>query len=217
MLTIETKDATQQLQAAFRSLNPANVKIATSRAINHTIAKTRTAVSKEIRSIYRMAASDVRDATEVRKANTSTLTAYLMASASPLSLSKFNPVQNRGNIQTRRIGGKRGGFASTRLRRAGVSGVTIEVVKGQKTTIASAFVRIFGSGKATVMARGAYSGGKFEFSKARTPIAALNTKSIYFAAIADDVQKRVEPTTSADYSARLIHELSKGLDNAPKK
>ncbi len=217
MLTIETKKATEDLKAAFRSLSPNNVKVATSRAINHTIAKTRTAVSSQIRSIYRMAASDIKDATDIKKSNTSTLTAYLMASATPLSLSKFNPVQNKGSVEIRKVGGKRGGFASSKLKRAGASGVTIEVLKGQKETIDSAFIRVFGSGKATVMARGAYTGNKFDFSSKRLPIAALNTKSIYFSAINDSVQEAVSKTTEIDYSNRLTHELTKGLDNTKFK
>lgn len=214
MILVETKKATNELKAAFRSLSSDNVAVATSRAINHTLAKARTAVSKEIRSVYRIAAGDVKDATRLKNATTVTLTGQILASASPLSLSKFNPVQNKGLIQTRNVGGKKGGFASTKLKRAAASGVTIEVIKGQKETLPSAFLKFSGSGKGTVMARGEYSGKNFDWGKARLPISKLNTKSIYWASQNDKVQEPVSVQVSSDYQARLIHELTRGLDRA---
>lgn len=213
MITVETKRATQDIKAGFRSLSGDNVKTATSRAINHTLAKARTAVSKEIRSVYKIAAGDVKDATSLKRSTTSTLTGQILASASPISLSKFNPIQNRGNVQVRRVGGKKGGFASSKLKRAGSSGVTIEVIKGKKETLPSAFLKFAGSGKATVMARGEYDGKNFDWGRSRLPISKLNTKSVYWASQDKNIMASLVVYVQDKYAKRLVHELTTGLDS----
>lgn len=218
MINVNTSQARNDLTRQIVSvLSQKEVAQAASRAINHTLSKTRTAVSKEIRSVYRMAASDVRDDTTIKRATLATLTGTVNANSSPMSLSKFNPVStgfSKGNIltQTRRIGGKKGGFGMSQVTKLGwKTGVTIEVAKGHTENIPSAFLLHQQSGNASVMARGNYSGSKFDFAKERLPMSKLSSKSIYWASQNAGVVDRVSATTMVDYSARLLHELTQGL------
>lgn len=216
-ITVDTRQATNDLRRAMLFLSEAEIKKATNRAINHTLGVARTAVSKEIRSVYKIAAGDVREQTEVKRSSTVTLTGMIKANAAPLSLSKFNPVAiafGRGGVltETRRHGGRRGGFASSFVTRLGWNaGVTIEVLKGQKERLPSAFLLHAASGNATVMARGAYDGSSFGWDKPRLPINKLNSKSIYWASQNSGVTDKVMRDIGPKYQDRLLKELTSGL------
>lgn len=215
-ISVNTQGATQQLRRLARGLSEPKVKNAASRAINHTIAKARTAVSRDIRSVYKISAGDVRQATQVVRSSATTLTGYIYASSTPLPLSKFNPTQVSLSgsvlVQTRRVGGRDGGIASARARRGASTGVTVEIMKGKKENLPSAFLKIAGSGKGTVMARGEYGSGGFDWGKKRLPISKLNTKSVYWASQNKTVEDAVSRETVVNYDNRLIYELQRTID-----
>lgn len=217
MIKVDVKKASLELEKAMLFLSSKDIKKATSRAINHTLSKTRTAVSKEIRSVYNMAASDVRDDTVIQKSTASNNVGMIKANSRPLSLSKFNPISTafgKGKIlvDTRRVGGRKGSFGSAAVTKLGwKTGVSIEVAKGNREVIPSAFLLHQASGNASVMARGNYGGSKFDFEASRLPISKLSSKSIYWASQNSSVIDRISVTTMADYSGRLLHELTEGL------
>lgn len=217
MIKIDTKEAAERLKSAFWGLSSQNVKNATSRAINHVLGTSRTAMSREIRSVYNIKAGDVRELTEVKRSNASNLTGMILSSGTPLSLSKFNPVSTqfgKGKIlaSIKQYGGKKGGFAGSAVTKLGwKTGVKIEVIKGKEENLPSAFIG--GSGSGTVMARGEYGTGGFEWGKARLPIAKLNTKSVYWASMNETVEGAVSKITEGDYAKRMEHELTRSLDS----
>ena len=217
-INVNTQGATRELRELVRALSEPKVHKAASMAINHTIAKARTAVSRDIRSVYRISAADVREATKVVRSSATTLTGYIYASSTPLPLSRFNPSSvsmGKGKIlvETRRIGGRKGGYAGSAVTRIGTQqGVTVEILKGRKERLPSAFLLIAGSGKGTVMARGDYGSSGFDWGKKRLPINKLNTKSVYWASQNKTVEEAVSKGTSANYEGRLIYELTRALD-----
>lgn len=211
MLEIVTKDAQAKIADLMQGLSKAEVDKATARAINYTLARVDTATGREIRKIYNVKLSDVKDQTAQRKATPQTVTGMLLANKNTMSLAMFNPVFHKGSVTTRFVGSKKkGGFASQRTTR-GSSGVTVEILKGQKQTIASAWLRLFGSGKAAVFARGTYGTKGFNFGKERLPIQALKTKSIYFAIQNTKASEGIANAAEDVYQDRIIHEITKGL------
>lgn len=212
---VNTSGAQRDMRRISALFSGQNIDKATSRAINHVLGTARTRLSKEIRSVYNILASDAKDATELKKSSESSLTGYIYASANPLSLSKFNPTSiefGKGKIlvQTKRVGGKKGSFASSAVTRIGSNtGVVIEILKGKKETLPSAFLLLQSSGNAAVMARGEYNNKGFDWGKSRLPIHKLNTKSVYWASQNDKVAEVVGTTTLVDYEKRLIHEIDR--------
>ncbi len=211
MIKIDSKAARDILiNDLAKPLAPEQVKRATSRAINHTLGVIKTDVNKSIRSIYNLSAADVRDNLEIRKATLENLKGFIKANRAPLSVSKFNPVSIslsgsgfiRGSIDR-----KSKGFAFKKTKSDKV-GVSIQVLKGERKNIGSAFMLLQGSGKGSVMARGNYStGSNFNFTKPRLPIEGLNSISIYGATLHSKVTSVVMPLGSEKYTERLIHEL----------
>jgi bifunctional DNA-binding transcriptional regulator/antitoxin component of YhaV-PrlF toxin-antitoxin module len=217
MIKVDTKKAAEDLKSVFWGLSTQNVKNATSRAINHVLGTSRTAMSNEIRSVYNIKAGDVKELTDITKATGNSQTGMIMSSGTPLSLSKFNPVSTQARkggmlTQIKQYGGKKGGFASSLKTKSGwKTGVKVEIIKGKEETLPSAFIA--GSGSGTVMARGEYGTGGFEWGKARLPIAKLNTKSVYWASMNDAVNSAVSKKTTVDYEKRVLHELTRSLDS----
>lgn len=183
----------------------------TSRAINHTSGKVNTQLNRNIRKVYRISLSDLNDTNQklTVKSNSSTLSAFIFANKVPLSLSKFNPVQFNAGVKTSFKGSKKtGGFVSQKTKSKN-SGVQIEVVKGKKEIIPSAFLLFAKSGKAAVFARGEYGGDSFEFGKARLPITHLNTKSVYFAIGDRTVMSDIPDLIHNSMYQRMLHEIKR--------
>jgi hypothetical protein len=210
MIAVNVKDATLKLRKAMEGLSREETAKAAARAINHSLAKGKTAASKNIRDTYRISAADVSADTQIQRATPQNVTGYIKANKQTLSLSKFNPVYQRGNVITKNVGGKKGGFASNKTRRKG-TGVTVEIIKGQKVRLPSAFLMLFKSGKGSVFARGEYGSDGFQFGKERLPITKLNTKSVYWAMLNEGVSAKTGAELGPMYQERLHHELTKGL------
>lgn len=213
MIEIVTKDAQAKLADAMKGLSKPEIDKATARAINFTLARVDTASNREIRKVYNLKQADVRDQTQQRKATPQNVTGLLLANKNTLNISKFDPVFRKGSVTTRFMGSrKNGGFASSKTTRSkGASGVTVEILKGKKETISSAWLSIFGSGKSAVFARGTYGSKGFDFGKERLPIQALKSKSIYWAIQNTKAAPGIVQSAEDVYQDRLIHEITKGL------
>jgi hypothetical protein len=221
MIKVDARDAQAKLKSISRTLSPVQIRKATARAINHTIAKSRTTVSQEIRSRYNMKAADAKRSMIIRKANVNRQTGELDSASSVTPLSRFNPRETtRSGITTRRV---RGTFQSKKgkARPAG-TGVTVEIIRGRRTRIPSAFLMFGGRANGAVMARGKYADrNNFEFRRGRgsrinrtgsdTPISGLVSVSVYVASVNARVQARITPKVQADFLARLEHEYTRGL------
>lgn len=211
MFEIVTKGAIEKLKSETKKISGPNLAKATSRALNHTLGKANTQMNRSIRNIYNISLSDLNDNRQkfMRRSSQNSLTAFIFANEYPLSLSKFNPVFFRDGVQTKFQGSKRsGGFASQK-KKGGKSGVTVEIIKGKKETIHAAFLLFSGGAKAAVFARGQYGSSGFSFGKERLPIAKLNTKSVFNAAIDRTVKKEIKNVVDIAFTPRLAHEISR--------
>jgi hypothetical protein len=217
MITIDTKDAQNKLSELTAQLTAAEIRKATSRAINHTLNKARTASATEIRKRYNMKASDAKRSMSIRKAHISNQTGYLSASSAVTPLHQFNPRQttNSGVTTSRTSKGWR-----SRKGRAPKSGggVTIQIIRGRRIRIPSAFI-VFSSGiSGIVMARGKYQDQSFAFRRGRgsrvrssgndNPISSLVSVSVFSASIDSNVQERMSPQITEAYNERIAHEMS---------
>lgn len=154
----------------------------------------------------------------VRNANTTTLTGSLNASSRYTPLRHFKPKMTTGNVSTRTT--RTGAMYSRKLKRKGRNqGMQVEIVKGQRKTISSAFFLPV-SFNATVVARGQYSQSQqFQFRKQRVsktgndlPIDSLRTVSVFKSAINTTVQQRLSEYVMKEYSTRIVHEIERGLN-----
>jgi hypothetical protein len=216
MIKIDTRLATTALAELTAQLTASEVRKANARAINHTLAKARTAASQEIRSVYNMKAADAKKAMSIRKANVNEQYGELKASSSTTPLSRFNPRQTTpSGVTTSRTAQ---GWKSSKGRpRKTNTGVTVSIFKGKRVRLPSAFM-VFSAGiKGVVMARGRYQDQAFAFRRGRgsrlkptgsdTPISSLQSVSVFSAAINDKVQQRMSPKIGSDFTERMAHEL----------
>jgi hypothetical protein len=208
-IRVNAQEATDELKKRFDSLSNAEVNKSITRAINNTLGKVKTDIGREIRAKYRLSTSDVNANLKLEQAKNSRPWGYIEASVSPFSLSKFNPIEVKNGIQTKRTGGKNGSFKETKAQKNSREGVTIEIIAGQKETIQSAFL-FRGKNGMSVKARGVYSRG-FIFdssSKSKT----LKSVSVYSILKGDTVRTNIRRYIELEYPAKLEDELMKRIN-----
>lgn len=214
-IEIRTDLAAKELEKKLQALYPPMAHKAINRAINKALGKANTEVNREIRTVYNIALRDLNDKNNkvLRNSTENSLTGTINASMVPLSLSKFNP----SFVSDRVIGGKYSSLVktqkgkSTQVKR-GKLGVTVEIIKGQKEHLPSAF-QLFrgGASGAPIMARGTYGSNGFEWAKPRLPISKLNSKSVFYSIFSGDVERNVNNIVAWYYPERLLHEITEGL------
>lgn len=214
-IEIRTDLAAKELESKLQALYPPLAKKAINRAINRSLAKANTEVNREIRSVYNIALRDLNDKDNkvLKNSTEDTLTGVIKANILPLSLSKFNP----SFVSDRIIGGRYSSLVKTqkgksRTVKRGNLGVTVEIIKGQKQHLASAF-QLFqgGASGAPIMARGTYGTGGFEWGKPRLPISKINSKSVYYSIFSGDIEQHINNIVAWYYPERLLHELTEVL------
>lgn len=196
MVKIDIGPAIREMRRAHRNLTSAEIRQATSRAVNHTIKKARTAASRESRTIYKIKASDLKAQMKLKSSSPQTLTAALSANRRPLPVFKFRP--------SPRV------VSSPRPKR----GVSVNVM-GRRKNIQQGFIARMKSGHIGVFAKGGYSGkGSFKFRKSRTkqfgndtPISEIQTTSTWSAITNEKVLAHLAVKMQTDYPDRLAHEL----------
>lgn len=216
MITVDIKQARQDILRGFSGLKPDEVKRCTHRAIARALNSTKAEASKVIREVYRIDKKSADSSMYKKHHWDSSLTGYLMASSFPLSMEVFNPVEIKENVMTKKVGSfrtksgtvkKTYGPSKTRLK---TTGVTIEILRGKKKTIKSAFLALKSKGGANVKAFGAYAGGKFQFNPQPTGQSQkLRSKSVLWAIMNDNANERITKKASEVFSDRLFHELSR--------
>jgi hypothetical protein len=211
-IEINTSVAARDLETKLKSLYSGDQNKAINRAINRSLEMANAEANRQIRSVYNIALKDLTDKDNklIKKSSESTLTGTINASIRPLSLSKFNPEWTRD-----RVAGNRSFLTKTKKNKTikikrGDVGLKIEILKGRKESIPSAFL-LFKNGGTPVMARGVYGNDGFIFGSSRLPISKLNTKSVFYTLMNDDIQKALNQKITDVYPARLLQELEKGL------
>ena len=133
MLKLETKGA--DLRKLARSIDSVTLRKAERMAINDAARKARTAARKKIRQAYNLPAARVRREVDLsRLASSSKLEARLAAKGRPIGLANFGARMVRGNVVTTKT-------KSRKTKRRGKNqGVTVEIMKGRRTTLAGAWM-----------------------------------------------------------------------------
>lgn len=184
------------------------------RAINKGIKKVKTDAIREITDLYNVKSALIRPMLQAQKTNKAELTGRLMASRFTIPIKNFDPVANTASGKGVKWYGKKAGFQFTKEKPQRKQGVSVEIKKGQRLTINSAFISVTRSGQFGVRAYGAY-GTNFQFSDdASAKTSRLMTVSPLSALLNKDVAKRLSNKASEYYEKeyiRLITDITKGV------
>jgi hypothetical protein len=189
-MQIDISKAVQKLFSLTKQLSTDKVGLGIARAINHTIAKGKTAASREIRSVYNIKAGEVGKSISIVKSTRESLEGRILIIGKPIPIIAFSPRQT-------------------------ATGVTVTIKKGSRKRIARAFIQTMKSGHTGVYARGRYNSGEFKFRTHRInrkgsdlPIGELTTTSVPTAFRTEKVLKAVAQNLEANLETRLAHELN---------
>lgn len=193
-----------------------NTTAATRIAINTSIRWGRTRIREDISQEYnvklgRLYASDRKKGLNTKLATTGKLEGEITAGHQPISLHQFNGTKASSERTSVSRFGK--GGTRTTIRRA--AGISVEVKKGKRQTINSAF---FVRKKTNVVfARGRYNPKGFVFRKRREttgmdmPITGLNTTSVATMALTKRVFNRWQGPIQRKYEEELKRQLKRLL------
>lgn len=198
MLYINVERAVKDIEREFKGVDPTSVALSIARAINHVAAKAKTQSSRQIRGTFKVRASDLNKAIVVVKATRAQQTGYVVHTGQPLPLRAFQPRQTK-------------------------TGVSVNI-KGQRKTVAHAFIQTLNSGSENVFARGMYT-DKFNFRTKRNqrsfpakrgdawpndlPITILRTKSIPGMLLDRTILSNVKSFIDKEFPDRMKHELTR--------
>lgn len=201
--------AIAEIKRNYEHISDANLHKAISNALNRAATQSRTASGREIRKIYNISAANVNKQIKVRYSQPRTLTARVIASGSPLSLTLFGARQEKAS-ETVKFD-KKGNITrkSRTTRKAPKSGVSFEVKRGNREILPTAFIQS-ANGGTVVFARGTYKGQAegFEFKKERLPISKMTTTSIPLMFGGDDVMQPLGRQTLDFFNKRIEHEIN---------
>jgi hypothetical protein len=192
MIRVDARDAIAKLQRELGGpTNKDKRNLAVARAINHTIAKSKTQLNRSIRQKYAVNAAAVNRALSLVKADRLTLTGKVVARGKPISLGAFSPRQTK-------------------------RGTTVEVERGKRKLLPGLFIAVLGTGYKGVMVRGKYAKGVISRRKHRInksgndlPITALPGISIPVTLKNNDVLKAITKQMGQDFEQRLKHEFTR--------
>lgn len=211
MIEIETgsiQDAIRQIQRQYSHISGSTLNQAISRALNRAASQSRTEANKNIRQVYKISASQVNQGLNIRNSSRTNLTAKIIASGKPISLTAFGARQESatGTVKFDRKGNLTRTTRKTRKRNP-KSGVSFEIKKGNVENLPTAFIQT-ANGGTTVFARGTYGDPSFNFGKERLPIAKLSTVSLPLMFANNEVINPTESKAVDVLNARITHELN---------
>lgn len=179
------------LRHLHKSLSKKRFDRIVTNSINHTLRKTKTATSKQIKAVYGARSKDVKKGLKVSRANTLTQSGAVVGFGRPLPLIAFRARQNKKGVSVR--------------------------IMGRSRLINKAFIATMPSGHKGVFARGQYKGGEFRFRKKRVKrkgndlvINELNTVSVPRAMSNNIILNNLSNQMNKDFPERLTHLLSRG-------
>lgn len=186
---ISTAEAIRTIRRGFSDLTNGQQSLAIARALNRTIRSARAAASKEIRSIWKIRAKDIKAAQRIVPARRSNLEAKKITFGRPLPIMAFGPRMTK-------------------------KGVSVNIA-GQRKYFPGAFKARMKSGHEGIFARGIYGQNRFNWRTRRlnkspqndNPITELKTLSIPVATRSNVVLRYIARKVTQDFPNRLSHEL----------
>jgi len=191
MIVVDCREAIKKLNDTFGYVKENDRKLAVARAINHTMAKAKTQISREIRDKYALDAKTVSQALNQIKADRLTMTGKIVIRGKPISLYKFKARQTS-------------------------KGVTVEVMRGKRRLIPGVFLAQLKSGHTGVMFRGKYGQGKLVRRRTRIkpngpdlPITEIVGISLPKAATNEIILRNITKGINEMFPQRFEHELKR--------
>jgi hypothetical protein len=179
------------------------VRKAAASALKKVATSAVTAISSEIRGKYNIKKSDLDSRMKVSSPRADDLTATITLSGKPLPLAFFSP---RQFAVDRLITRTKGGLKIVRKKRAAkFQGVEVQVEKGKKTRLKSAFLMSMRIGRVGV-------GVMHRQGKSRLPTEEKNVVSIASMAQNTNVGPRIEKRVKEQWATVFPHELERQLN-----
>jgi hypothetical protein len=201
------------IEEAIAACDPRKVQRAAARSLTKVIEQARTTAVNEIANKYNIKKSEMSKTSTgknrliVKPASMSNLEASLTITGRPISLSYFGAQQiTSGSVITR---GKDGLVAKSnkRLKARGplMTGVSVEVFKGKRTTLRRAFMAKVKSGHIGVFVRK---------GKERYPILYKSSITIASMVNRDDIKNAIVARINEQWGKTFEHELSYELSKS---
>lgn len=179
-LDAATEDTIKDVRAAVRS------------TMNKVTKSVKSLTSEEIRKIYNVPKAVLDERLELFTARINNLEAELVVGGKSVSLSYFNARQFSGaKVITR-------AKTTTRKRASKFQGVEVEVIKGQRTQLKSAFMQRFKSGHLGILTR---------TSKSRYPVLVKSAVSVATMFSQVGINDAIVRKIDADLERVFWHEL----------
>jgi hypothetical protein len=189
MVRVDARKAITEITKQFGFVSNDTRNVAVARAINHTIAKSKTQLTREIRRIYDIPLKYINEQITVKKADRLTLTGVIRAKGRPLPLIAFRARQTKG-------------------------GVSVITPKGRKI-IPGVFIQNMPTGRAGIFVRGRYQAGNILRRKHRVkptgndlPIMELKGVSIPKTLQNKKISETLAKSIEEMFPQRLAHELT---------
>lgn len=232
MFLVDVRKAQEQFRELEKQLSSHKVASAQRMALNDSIRIGRTHVKRSVSKIYNFTSSVLNDTTtekglKIRLATNSNLETKITAGHTPRTMYSFKgtkvfrkevsrSISVVSNINTRKTKVLRG------ERNYADGGIMVEVYRGKKKVIPSAFPLFVGKGikgafsktlqssdKMVPFGRGDHNGARFNWGKKRKPIAPLKGISLATAVMNTKAQDKYAPIIQQKYIERYNHQLSR--------
>jgi hypothetical protein len=205
---------------AKEKLSPSQIANAMRMAINEGLTKGRTEVRKGLQEVYNIRTSVLNDAKtglQINKATNKNLSGDIHASNKPLPISEMDPKFKGKTIGQSFSRGKNGKVKKGRIVKRSVGQISIEVIKGQRKILETAFIPGRAANASTgmqgftraVFARGLRGKPGFAFSKPRLPIDSLSTVSPGTAASNERSVEKYSGTVKSYAEQRFVHHIER--------
>lgn len=205
---------------AKEKLSASQIASALRMAMNEAATKGRTMVRRSIQDVYTLKAGLLNSPNKglvVKKATNKDLSAEIKASNKPLSIKDANPKFSKGVAVAQSVSFIGGKARKGALIRRSTTEITVEVIKGERKPIKSAFTIARGthakSGQqfttSAIFARGKRGKPGFVFGKDRMPIDSISTVSVGTAAANDRSLKKYDGPVNQYANDRFIYHIER--------
>jgi hypothetical protein len=219
MIKIDLRDGMHVLNELMKKLSPKQIADASRMALNEAARKGKTEVKNAILSVYNIKPSRITDSNRkkglsIKPATNRDLTAEIDAGHLPTQLADAN-IKFKGTAIAQGIKIKDGKVKKGNFSKRSKSSVSVEVKKGDRKTLGSAFVPGTATAGGTQMltplifSRGKKGKPTFQFAKPRYPIDTLSSISVATAATNVNAKDKYEPTVRAYMQQRFVHHIQR--------
>lgn len=222
MIKLDIKDGMHELDKLMKKLSSKQITDAARMALNEAARKGKVEVKNAITSIYNIKPSRITDSNKkkglsIKHATNKNLTAEIDAGHTPTQLSDANP-KFKSIAIAQSVKFKDGKASKGKLNKRSASQISVEIVKGQRKTLATAFIpgRVTQGSTQTltplIFARGKKGKPTFKFGKSRYPIDTLSSISVATAATNVNAKEKYQPVVEAYMNKRFVHHIQRMVD-----